>query len=201
MALFVARGLQHSWLRRRITRRFKGLCGAICNLAVSDVQFWSQTVPFGQDQYRPFLWAARIIRWGAFALGVLSSNVAVAQESDFLETLLKDTSNVMIVLDGSGSMNQDWRDGATKFEAARDGQRAQARQAGRSQCAARPALLCLPGAVHRSQPPSSRCGRTQTRYYAKGAARPAVPRLADRTPRRCCHHAVQWLTTRPCRGG
>ena len=77
-------------------------------------------MPFGQDQYRPFLWAARIIRWGAFALGVLSSNVAVAQESDFLETLLKDTSNVMIVLDGSGSMNQDWRDGATKFEAARD---------------------------------------------------------------------------------
>jgi hypothetical protein len=84
------------------------------------VQFWSQTVPFGQDQYRPFLWAARIIRWGAFALGVLSSSVAVAQESDFLETLLKDTSNVMIVLDGSGSMNQDWRDGATKFEVARD---------------------------------------------------------------------------------
>ncbi len=120
MALFVARGLQHSWLRRRITRRFKGLCVAICNLAVSDVQFWSQTVPFGQDQYRSLPWGARIIRWAALAVGALCSSAALAQESDFLETLLKDTSNVMIVLDGSGSMNQGWGGGASKFEAARD---------------------------------------------------------------------------------
>ena len=81
--------------------------------------FWSQTVRLGPDQLRPYRRVARTIQWGVAALSLLICGQARAQEASFLETLLKDNSNVMVVLDASGSMSEPWTDEATKFEAAR----------------------------------------------------------------------------------
>ena len=73
----------------------------------------------GPDQLRPYKRVARTIQWGVVALSLLICGQARAQEASFLETLLKDNSNVMVVLDASGSMSEPWTDEATKFEAAR----------------------------------------------------------------------------------
>ena len=73
----------------------------------------------GQDLSRPFQWVAKTVHLGLAALALLTSGKAVAQEASFLETLLKDSSNVMVVLDASGSMGEAWSSGESKFEAAR----------------------------------------------------------------------------------
>lgn len=73
----------------------------------------------GQDLSRPFQWVAKTVHLGLVALGLLTGGKAVAQEASFLETLLKDSSNVMVVLDASGSMGEAWSSGESKFEAAR----------------------------------------------------------------------------------
>lgn len=73
----------------------------------------------GPDQSRPFNRVAGIIQAAVAMVWLLTCGKVHAQEASFLETLLKDNSNVMVVLDASGSMSEPWTDTDTKFSAAR----------------------------------------------------------------------------------
>ena len=90
----------------------------------------------GPDQFSPIRRAAKTVHralsrcqpsglregllfWLLFWGGMVYTPMAQAEEAGFLDALIDDRSNVMVVLDASGSMGQDWTQGETKFETAR----------------------------------------------------------------------------------
>ena len=118
--------------KNRIIYLFRGYATQFAIEPFSTRDIWSQTLRYGQDQFRPLNRAARTIKALTrrsfssllFALLMLlalgpARMQAQTADPDFLEALLDDPSNVMVVLDASGTMGAEWAEGVSKYEAAR----------------------------------------------------------------------------------